>query len=60
MVTTCYFTTEEYNQTVLGGFAISDEMCVNYIQYYPATKLELCKSSVSEKTLADYFKYMRK
>ncbi|XP_037025941.1 tyramine beta-hydroxylase [Bradysia coprophila] len=58
LVTTCYYTTEGYNQTVLGGFAISDEMCVNYIQYYPATKLEVCKSSVSEKTLEDYFNYM--
>lgn len=25
----------------LGGFAISDEMCVNYIHYYPNTRLEV-------------------
>ncbi|KAJ6638977.1 Tyramine beta-hydroxylase [Pseudolycoriella hygida] len=59
LVTTCYYTTEGYNETVLGGFSISDEMCVNYIQYYPATELEVCKSSVSEKTLDDYFRYMK-
>lgn len=25
----------------LGGFAISDEMCVNYIHYYPNARLEV-------------------
>lgn len=49
----------EYKEPVLGGFSISDEMCVNYIQYYPATELELCKSSVSEQTLEDYFHYLQ-
>lgn len=34
-------------------------MCVNYIQYFPATKLEVCKSSVSEKALVEYFDYMQ-
>lgn len=58
MVTTCYYDTEEYTNTTLGGFSISDEMCVNYIQYYPATKLEVCKSSVSEDNLAFFFNYM--
>ncbi|XP_059613065.1 tyramine beta-hydroxylase [Phlebotomus argentipes] len=60
LVTTCYYNTLGYRNTTLGGFSISDEMCVNYIHYYPATKLEVCKSSVSERTLSDYFRYMRK
>ncbi|XP_055389701.1 tyramine beta-hydroxylase [Condylostylus longicornis] len=60
LVTTCYYNTEGYQNTTLGGFSISDEMCVNYIHYYPATNLEVCKSSVSEETLANYFIYMRK
>lgn len=60
LITTCYYDTRGYTNTTLGGFSISDEMCVNYIQYYPATKLEVCKSSVSEKTLADYFFYMKR
>lgn len=59
LVTTCYYDTRGYANTTLGGFSISDEMCVNYIQYYPATKLEVCKSSVSEKTLAEFFDYMQ-
>lgn len=60
LVTTCFYDTRGYTNTTLGGFSISDEMCVNYIHYYPATNLEVCKSSVSEKTLHDYFTYMKK
>lgn len=60
LVTTCYYTTKGYENATLGGFSIQDEMCVNYIQYYPATKLELCKSAVSEKTLEDFFKFEHK
>lgn len=57
LITTCYYDMTEYKKPVLGGFSISDEMCVNYIQYYPATDLEVCKSSVSEETLRSYFQY---
>lgn len=60
LVTTCYYNTIGYDNVTLGGFSISDEMCVNYIHYYPATKLEVCKSSVSEDTLENYFIYMKK
>lgn len=59
LVTTCYYDTQGYDNATMGGFSIQDEMCVNYIQYYPATNLELCKSSVSEETLKDYFKFMK-
>lgn len=60
MVTTCYYNTKDDKTAALGGFSISDEMCVNYIHYYPATKLEVCKSSVSEETLENYFIYMKR
>lgn len=60
LVTTCYYNTIGYDNATLGGFSISDEMCVNYIHYYPATELEVCKSSVSEETLENYFIYMKK
>uniref|UniRef100_A0A182RVP1 DOMON domain-containing protein n=1 Tax=Anopheles funestus TaxID=62324 RepID=A0A182RVP1_ANOFN len=59
LVTTCYYDTRGYKTLTLGGFSISDEMCVNYIHYYPATALEVCKSSISEKSLHDYFDYMK-
>ncbi|XP_017113449.1 tyramine beta-hydroxylase [Drosophila elegans] len=60
LVTTCYYNTKNDKTAALGGFSISDEMCVNYIHYYPATKLEVCKSSVSEETLENYFIYMKR
>lgn len=60
LVTTCYYDTQGYKNATLGGFSIQDEMCVNYIHYYPATELELCKSSVSERTLEEYFEFMGK
>lgn len=39
----------------LGGFATTDEMCVDYIYYYPKVDLEVCKSSISDDALASYF-----
>ena len=41
------------------GFGIADEMCVNYIHYYPATRLEVCKSSITTKSLYGFFKFLQ-
>ena len=38
-----------------GGFGIREEMCVNYVHYYPQTQLELCKSAVDPGFLQKYF-----
>ncbi|KAB0394054.1 hypothetical protein E2I00_001758 [Balaenoptera physalus] len=38
-----------------GGFGILEEMCVNYVHYYPLTQLELCKSAVDPGFLQKYF-----
>lgn len=38
-----------------GGFGILEEMCVNYVHYYPQTRLELCKSAVDPGFLQKYF-----
>ncbi|CAG7731030.1 unnamed protein product [Allacma fusca] len=59
LLTTCEFDTVDRSEITLGGFAISDEMCVNYIHYYPRSKLEVCKSSISYKSLSDYFSFMK-
>lgn len=59
LITTCTYKTLDKDRVTLGGFSISDEMCVNYIHYYPKTDLEVCKSSVSEENLANYFDYLR-
>ncbi|XP_001602880.1 tyramine beta-hydroxylase [Nasonia vitripennis] len=59
LITTCTYETLDRENVTLGGFAISDEMCVNYIHYYPNSKLEVCKSAISDDALRTYFRYMK-
>ena len=42
-----------------GGFSISDEMCVNYIHYFPKQELEVCKSSVTTYSLYEFFQVLQ-
>lgn len=58
--TTCIHNTEDRENATVGGHSIQDEMCVNYIHYYPATELEVCKSAVSNLALENYFKFEKK
>ncbi|GIY09662.1 tyramine beta-hydroxylase [Caerostris extrusa] len=60
LLTTCHYCTSDRENITLGGFAISDEMCVNYVHYYPKMDLEVCKSSIDTKVLKSYFRYMKK
>ncbi|VDK50143.1 unnamed protein product [Anisakis simplex] len=39
-----------------GGYGIEDEMCVNYVYYYPASEVEVCKSAIDNSTLREFFK----
>ncbi|XP_050684571.1 tyramine beta-hydroxylase [Leptidea sinapis] len=55
--TTCVYNTSEKENTTIGGHAITDEMCVNYLHYYPATELEVCKSAVANEALEKYFEF---
>ncbi|KAM8934323.1 dopamine beta-hydroxylase [Pelodytes ibericus] len=55
LITSCLYNTEDRSTVTLGGFSITDEMCVNYIHYYPRTDLELCKSHVDPGYLNRYF-----
>ncbi|XP_046669183.1 dopamine beta-hydroxylase [Homalodisca vitripennis] len=56
LITTCLYNTTGRPNITLGGFAITDEMCVNYIYYYPKTSLEVCKSAISDQSLQTYFR----
>ena len=56
MITVCEDTTVDREKVTLGGFAISDEMCVNYLHYYPKIDFEVCKSSIDPETLDDFFR----
>ncbi|XP_065570089.1 dopamine beta-hydroxylase-like isoform X4 [Artemia franciscana] len=58
LITSCWYDTTHRKNVTLGGFSISDEMCVNYIHYYPKADLEVCKSSVSDQKLNDYFEFI--
>ncbi|XP_077324317.1 dopamine beta-hydroxylase [Lithobates pipiens] len=55
LITSCSYNTEDRSRVTVGGFSITDEMCVNYIHYYPRTELELCKSHVDPGYLRRYF-----
>ncbi|XP_063000713.1 dopamine beta-hydroxylase [Elgaria multicarinata webbii] len=58
--TTCMYNTEDRTDATVGGFGITDEMCVNYVHYYPQTELELCKSVVDLGYLHRYFKLVNR
>ncbi|RXN07712.1 dopamine beta-hydroxylase [Labeo rohita] len=55
LLTKCKYNTEDRNKVTVGGFGIMEEMCVNYVHYYPRTQLELCKSHVDTDYLQKYF-----
>ncbi|KHJ98535.1 copper type II ascorbate-dependent monooxygenase domain protein [Oesophagostomum dentatum] len=55
--TTCVYETISKNLITLGGYGIEDEMCVNYIYYYPVSEVEVCKSAIDNATLHNYFKH---
>lgn len=58
LITTCYYNSADSENITLGGFSISDEMCVNYVHYFPRVDLEVCKSSISWNALNNYFKFV--
>jgi dopamine beta-monooxygenase len=59
LINYCRYDTSTRTNVTLGGFAIREEMCVNYLHYYPKSDLEVCKSSIDTRFLRKYFGYMR-
>ncbi|KAM7393033.1 hypothetical protein PAMA_007922 [Pampus argenteus] len=60
LITKCTYNTEDRSKPTVGGFSIMEEMCVNYIHYYPRTQLELCKSHVDPGYLQKYFSFINR
>ncbi|XP_017266055.1 dopamine beta-hydroxylase [Kryptolebias marmoratus] len=60
LITKCTYNTEDRSNPTVGGFGIMEEMCVNYIHYYPRTQLELCKSHVDTGYLQKYFNFINR
>ncbi|KAH7642017.1 dopamine beta-hydroxylase-like protein [Dermatophagoides farinae] len=59
LINVCRYDTRKRTRMTLGGFSINDEMCVNYLHYYPLSDLEVCKSSIDTDHLLEYFETMR-
>uniref|UniRef100_A0A8V1AHW8 Dopamine beta-hydroxylase n=3 Tax=Gallus gallus TaxID=9031 RepID=A0A8V1AHW8_CHICK len=55
LITSCTYNTENRSNATVGGFGIMEEMCVNYVHYYPQTQLELCKSTTDPGYVQRYF-----
>uniref|UniRef100_A0A914I147 FAD-binding PCMH-type domain-containing protein n=1 Tax=Globodera rostochiensis TaxID=31243 RepID=A0A914I147_GLORO len=55
LATTCVYGTLGLKHWTWGGYGIEDEMCVNYVHYYPAAEVEVCKSAVSNASLHAFF-----
>ncbi|NXL87097.1 DOPO hydroxylase, partial [Alectura lathami] len=55
LITSCTYNTENRSEVTVGGLGSMEEMCVNYVHYYPQTELELCKSAVDPGYLHRYF-----
>uniref|UniRef100_T1J167 DOMON domain-containing protein n=1 Tax=Strigamia maritima TaxID=126957 RepID=T1J167_STRMM len=60
LITSCTYNTSGRPNITVGGFSITDEMCVNYIHYYPKIDLELCKSAIDTSDLENYLNFMNK
>ncbi|XP_072345050.1 dopamine beta-hydroxylase isoform X2 [Scyliorhinus torazame] len=60
LITSCTYNTEDRSHVTVGGFGINEEMCVNYVHYYPQTQLELCKSAVDISYLQKYFSFINR
>jgi dopamine beta-monooxygenase len=56
---TCIYNTEIHTNMTFGGYGIRDEMCINYMHYFPRSELELCKTSVRDDALNGFFKIMK-
>nr|XP_054770329.1 dopamine beta-hydroxylase-like [Lytechinus pictus] len=55
LITSCQYDTSKKDNVTMGGYGIMDEMCVNYVHYYPRTPLEVCKSTISKRVLKNFF-----
>ncbi|CAL1569977.1 unnamed protein product [Knipowitschia caucasica] len=60
LITKCTYNTENRMKPTVGGFGIMEEMCVDYIHYYPRTQLELCKTHVDPGYLQKYFNFINR
>ncbi|XP_061763272.1 dopamine beta-hydroxylase isoform X2 [Nerophis ophidion] len=58
LITRCTYNTWDRDRPTVGGFGIMEEMCVNYVHYYPRTHLEVCKSHLDLEHLQRFFTFI--
>ncbi|XP_078700100.1 DBH-like monooxygenase protein 1 [Branchiostoma floridae x Branchiostoma belcheri] len=55
LITECTYKTTDRTQTTFGGLSSREEMCLNFIQYYPRIKLARCYSWTDINQQATFF-----
>ncbi|KAL8625948.1 hypothetical protein ACOMHN_012540 [Nucella lapillus] len=60
LITSCDDSSVGRDHITVGGMSIQQEMCVNYIHYYPRVQLEVCKSAVDTVALKAFFSFLNK
>uniref|UniRef100_T1IHN6 DOMON domain-containing protein n=1 Tax=Strigamia maritima TaxID=126957 RepID=T1IHN6_STRMM len=59
LITSCTYNTSGRAQITMTGYSTTDEMCMNFIHYYPKVELEKCQSSIEISALENYFNFMK-
>ncbi|CAJ0573153.1 unnamed protein product, partial [Mesorhabditis spiculigera] len=54
LATTCLHDTRDRTAPTYSGLGLDEEMCINYLLYYPAVDIESCRSEVHNASLYDF------
>ncbi|XP_066270632.1 DBH-like monooxygenase protein 1 homolog [Branchiostoma lanceolatum] len=55
LITECTYKTTDRTQVTVGGLSSREEMCINFIQYYPRIKLITCYTALEINQQATFF-----
>ncbi|CAH1230127.1 MOXD1 [Branchiostoma lanceolatum] len=55
LITKCTYKTTDRTQVTIGGLSTRQEMCLNFIQYYPRIKLGTCQTALDINQQATFF-----
>ncbi|XP_077972661.1 dopamine beta-hydroxylase-like isoform X2 [Styela clava] len=55
LTTHCSYDTSNREKVTFTGPALTDEMCLTFLHYYPLAPLELCTSATSASSLTEFF-----
>uniref|UniRef100_A0A914NZT2 Peptidylglycine monooxygenase n=1 Tax=Panagrolaimus davidi TaxID=227884 RepID=A0A914NZT2_9BILA len=55
LMTTCIYNSDKRDKITFGGDEPTDEMCSNIVYYYPAMDITICRSSIDDNALQNWF-----